>query len=259
LSLALVEIRSRVALIRLNHPPANSLNPEMIEALHAALDQVESTDCKVIVLITDQEMFAAGADLKAVHAMLEGSEFSRFDEYVARFNALLLRLERLPCPVIASINGHTLGGGLELAMACDIRVAVDNPQIRIGLPEVKLGVIPAIGGTQRIARIVGRSRALDMLLTGRFITTKEAYDWGLIQRLCSSDRLHETVLALAHALSSGASAAQAAVKRCVIEGADQELQAGLRLEQEAIRDIIRSADAREGVLAFVEKRKPQFQ
>jgi enoyl-CoA hydratase/carnithine racemase len=154
---------------------------------------------------------------------------------------------------IAYIAGHALGGGLEIALACDLRYASEG-RYKLGTPEVTLGLLPGNGGTQRLTRLIGASRALDLLLTGRTFGPEEAQQWGLVAELCDEDGLRER----AERLAAGPALAVAAIKRCVHEGGQLPLEEGLALEAELMESLFRSKDATEGLTAFVEKRKPEF-
>jgi enoyl-CoA hydratase/carnithine racemase len=158
---------------------------------------------------------------------------------------------------IAHINGHALGGGLEIALACDVRLA-NAGEYKLGTPEVTLGLLPGNGGTQRLTRLLGPSRALELLLTGRTFSPDQALDWGLVAALYDPAEADDRVRAYAHRFATGAALATAAIKRCVHEGADLPLAEGLALEGELIERLFRSEDAREGLHAFVEKRDPEF-
>ena len=168
----------------------------------------------------------------------------------------LRAIEALPKPVIAAVRGYALGGGLELAMACDLRVLASDA--KVGQPEVKLGIIPGAGGTQRLPRLIGVGRARDLVYTGRMIGASEALAWGLADRVVSSDALEDESIALAHALAGGATAAIAIAKRVIAAGLDVSLDEGLELEATGFVEAFRTSDAAEGVDAFLAKRPSVF-
>lgn len=239
----------------LTRPPVNALSVALMTELEEVARALESDrGVRVAVLLSSVPgVFMAGADLSDV--------LSRLDD-VAGLNRLLRsaldRWERLPFPTIASIDGHALGGGCELALACDFRI-MSRGRPRIGLPEVKRGLLAAGGGTQRVLRVVGRARALDLVMRGRLLAAEEAEHIGLItQAVESSERAAATQSFIEELLELPAMAV-AAAKRVVLDGDDVPLAAGLTLEGEAMQDLVSgSADSREGITAFLEKRTPVF-
>lgn len=239
--------------ITLNRPPANALGPAIVDGLHAALDAAQQISPKVLVVSSALDgLFAAGADIKHMTTV----DAASFREYGDTLRSGLERLANQPALSIAAIEGLALGGGLELAMACTLRVA--GADARLGLPEVKLGLIPGAGGTQRLPRLVGRAAALDLMLTGRQIDTEEALRIGLIDRLVAPGAAVATAHALAHELCAASAPAQQAVLRTVDAAGELELNAGLAFEVEQIQQLFEDGEAAEGLRAFVEKRKPEF-
>jgi enoyl-CoA hydratase/carnithine racemase len=166
-------------------------------------------------------------------------------------------IARIPKIFIAQIGGIALGGGLEIALACDLRFGAEGSYV-LGLPEVTLGLLPGNGGTQRLPRLIGVSRALDLMVTGRRLSPQEAYDLGILSRLVPAERLAEETLAYAAALAEGAQQAIRSIKTAVYEGIERPLAQGLEREAELVENLFRSADGQEGLRAFLEKRKPQF-
>jgi enoyl-CoA hydratase/carnithine racemase len=238
----------------LNGPPANALSPEIVKGLHAAMDSEEIAHAKAIVVSSAVEgFFAAGADIKHMSSV----DAASFREYGDGLRGALERLAALPVVSVAAIDGLALGGGLELAMACTMRVAA--PRARLGLPEVKLGLIPGAGGTQRLPRLVGRGRALDIMLTGRQVEADEAYRIGLVDRLAEPEE-HARAAArrLADELCAASTPAQLAVVRTVDTAYDGPLQDGLRFEVEQIQELFEEGEAVEGIRAFIAKRTPEF-
>jgi enoyl-CoA hydratase/carnithine racemase len=250
-SLVKLETRGAVALAWLDHPPANALSPDAVAALRRAWDVVEGFAARALVIASaNPRLFCAGADIKAFTAMDEASGRA----YVAGTHELLRAFERSPIVTIAAVNGLALGGGCELAMACDLRVAAESA--RFGQPEIKLGIIPGFGGTQRLARLVGPAKALELNLLGDPIRAAEAAAIGLVNRVVPDGEVLETALALAETLAAQAPLAVAQIKRV---SANADLDAGIAAEQEAFAQVFASADAREGIAAFLAKRAPAFQ
>ena len=238
----------------LDGPPANALGPKIVKGLRAAMDSVEVADAKVLVLTsTVPGFFAAGADIKHMSAV----DAASFKEYGDGLRGALDRLANLPLVSVAAIDGLALGGGLELAMACTMRVAA--AEARLGLPEVKLGLIPGAGGTQRLPRLVGRGRALDIMLTGRQVEADEAYWIGLIDRLAEpGETAGAAAWQLAHQLATASTPAQLAVIRTVDAAYDRPLHDGLRFEVEQVQELFERGEAMEGLRAFIDKRAPEF-
>jgi enoyl-CoA hydratase/carnithine racemase len=240
--------------IVLDRPPANALGLEIIEGLHSAMDYAEAADAKVIMVASAVDgFFAAGADIKHMSAV----DPALFREYGDALRGALERLAALPIISVAAIEGLALGGGLELAMACTLRVAAAGA--RLGLPEVKLGLIPGGGGTQRLPRLVGRGRALDIMLTGREVDADEAFWIGLIDRFAEpGNTARAAAWQLAHELAAASTPAQLAVVRTVNAAYDRPLRDGLGYEVEQIQQLFEQGEAVEGLTAFVNKRSPNF-
>ncbi len=234
--------------------------PEVLNALSTALLQElaeipelinENPEVRALVLTGEGKAFVAGADIPEIAALSDvfvAREFSLLGQDV--FGAIAAS----PVPTIAAINGYALGGGLELALACDLRVASKNA--KLGLPEVGLGLIPGFGGTQRLPRIVGVGRALDLILTGRHVGAEEAYQMGLVNRL--ADDALAGALELAEQIVRNGPVAMALAKEAVFRGFDVSLPEGLEIEADLFGMVSRTADFKEGTSAFLEKRKPEF-
>lgn len=249
---ATVEIDGAIAVATLDAPPANALSLAMIQALDGILDAVERSDARVLIFRSAAPgFFVAGADLK----LLGNADEPMFADYLATLRGTLERIPRMPVMSIAAIDGHALGGGLELAAACTFRVG--GPGAKLGVPEVKLGLLPGAGGTQRLPRLVGRGAALDLLLTGRSADAQEALRIGLIDRL-GSDGAEAEARRLAESLAGMPVSALVAIVRCVDTARDSTLEAGLKVEADEVIALFGGADAREGLAAFLEKRKPDF-
>jgi enoyl-CoA hydratase len=237
----------------LDRPPANALGLPIVEGLTAALDAADVAGAHVIVVSSAVPgFFAAGADIK----YMVSAEVEAFSSYGDALRATLNRLASPDRISVAAVDGLALGGGLELAMACTLRVAGRGAQL--GLPEVKLGLIPGAGGTQRLPRLVGRGRALDIMLTGRQVPAEEAYAIGLVDRLVEAGTATAGALALADELRSASLPAQQAVIRTVDAASDLLLADGLAYEVDQVRGAFEDGEAREGMTAFLEKRRPDF-
>jgi enoyl-CoA hydratase len=242
-----------ILLVTLDRPPANALGPEILDGLHAAVDAAETGgDVKVVVLSSAVDgFFAAGADIKHMSTI----DAASFTAYGDRMRAVNDRIAAAGFLSIAAIDGLALGGGLELALACALRVA--GPRARFGLPEVKLGLIPGAGGTQRLPRLVGRGRALDIMLTARQVKPTEALAIGLVDRLTDGDAA-ATALELAGELAGASLPAQLAVRRSIDAAFDLPIDQGFSVEAAAEQDLFEHGEAAEGIAAFLERRPPKF-
>lgn len=245
----------RVLTITLDRPPTNPLSALFGQELYSAFSEAgQMDDINVVVITSAQEKaFVAGADIKEMMAMTP-DEFKAFAKLLQDANNLLTGMKKI---VIAAINGHALGGGCELAMACDFRLMVAGKSL-IGLPEVTLGIIPGAGGTQRLPRLVGLSKALDMMLFGKVLGPEEALAIGLINRIIEPENFMEEVMAFANKLAVGAGKAMGSIKAAVHEGIDLPMEQALVVEQKYSMVTRVTQDAQEGLTAFAEKRKPNF-
>ena len=242
----------RIAIAWLDRPPANSISPEMVEALEQAWATVTGPDGvrAVIFASANPMLFCAGADIKSFTTMdAEGGQ-----DLLNRMHELLRGMERSSVVTIAAVNAVALGGGNELVMACDIRLAAESASF--GQPEISLGIIPGFGGTQRLARLIGEARALELNLVGDAIDAGEAYSVGLVHRVVPDHELLDTALAWARKLAAQAPVAVEQIKRVSAAG---DLDAGLEAEKEGFITAFSSEDAREGISAFLQKRQPRFQ
>jgi enoyl-CoA hydratase/carnithine racemase len=239
-----------LAYVTLDNPPANSYDLSVMQAFAADVDEAIASDARVVIVRSASEkFFSAGADVKK---FLDGDVASNM-EMIRTSQAAFSRMASAEQVFIAYINGHALGGGLEIALACDIRLAGPGTY-KLGTPEVTLGLLPGNGGTQRLTRLLGPSRAMDLLLTGRTFGPDDALQWGLVSAIVDEDGARE----YAERLSDGPKLAIAAIKRCVHEGGERTLRDGLALEAELVERLFGSKDATEGLTAFVEKRNPEF-
>jgi enoyl-CoA hydratase/carnithine racemase len=233
-----------VALVRLDRPKMNALSTELLAELAEVARQLTVDPPGAVVIWGGERIFAAGAEI---------SEFAgpeKAHEIGGHFREALDRLAAIPRATIAAINGYALGGGCELALACDFRIVADDA--KLGQPEILLGIIPGGGGTQRLARLVGSSRAKDMILTGRQVGADEALAWGLADRIVAKDQLIDSALEFAATLARGPVLAQAACKRAIDEGLDGTLEDGLSVEQELFAQVFETEDAVTGVQSFLQ-------
>jgi enoyl-CoA hydratase/carnithine racemase len=248
------EVKDGVGWVTLDRPPANSYDLLFLEELDDAVGQVARGGVAVaVVRSASPKFFSAGADVKG---FLERSPDDNL-AMVRRAHQVLNRFAAESPLFVAAIAGHALGGGYEIALACDIRIAADGGY-RIGLPEVTLGLLPGTGGTQRLPRLIGRGRALELMTTGRTVTPAEAERLGMVDRLVPADGFEEAVADLAAGLAGGAPLAIAAVTRVVNDGLERPLADALERELEELAPLFASEDAQEGMTAFTEKRPPSY-
>jgi enoyl-CoA hydratase/carnithine racemase len=249
-----LRIADSVVEITLNRPPANALGMPIIEGLHRGLDAADTLPAKVILVSSALPgFFAAGADIKHMSSV----DAASFGAYGDALRGVVERLAAHPAVSVAAVDGLALGGGLELAMACTLRVGA--AEARLGLPEVKLGLIPGAGGTQRLPRLIGRGRALDLVVTGREVEADEAFWIGLIDRLAEPDTTaRATAWQLASELTGTSTPAQLAAVRAIDAAYDRPLAEGLRYEAEQVQELFERGEALEGIRAFIDKRAPEF-
>lgn len=248
----LVTIEEPIAVITLNRPQVlNALNQAMMSELAAALEDCDrDVKTRCIVLWGGPRVFAAGAD---VREMADASSADMIRSY--RFQQWQ-RIRRLATPTVAAVSGFALGGGCELAMACDIIIASESA--RFGQPEIRLGLMPGAGGTQRLTRAIGKSRAMEMVLTGRPITAQEAHAAGLISRVVPAELCLEEAKRLAREIADRAPLAVRLAKEAVLQAFETPLEAGLEFERRCFHSLFSTEDTHEGIRAFLEKRPPQF-
>jgi enoyl-CoA hydratase/carnithine racemase len=243
-----------VAYVTLDNPPANSYDLAVMQKFAADVDAAIASDARVVIVRSASEkFFSAGADVKK---FLDGDVEANM-EMIRTSQAAFKRMAGAEQVFIAHINGHALGGGLEIALACDIRLA-SSGSYKLGTPEVTLGLLPGNGGTQRLTRLVGPSRALELLITGRTFGLEEALAMGLVAAAYDAGEAEAKVREYAERLAVGPKLAIAAIKRCVHGGGELSLADGLALEAALVERLFRSRDANEGLTAFVEKRNPEF-
>jgi enoyl-CoA hydratase/carnithine racemase len=248
--------RDGVALIHLNRPKTNSYNRAFLDELNAAVDEVRwDGDVHGAVLCSDlaPRIFSAGADI----SNFTSSTLEQRVMTVLHAHEILLKIQHTPKVFVAAISGHALGGGLEIALACDFRFAAAG-EYRIGLPEVGLGLLPGNGGTQRLTRLIGRTRALDMMLSGQQVDPARALELGIVDRVVPAERVLDEALEYVAKLAQGPTLAIGNIKVAATIGADLPLEGALALEREAVWRLFMSEDAAEGMAAFTEKRPPTW-
>lgn len=246
----------RIAIITIDHPPVNALNTPTMAELGKVLDEIKSDDSVKAAIITGAGQFAfvAGADINEIAQLKSAAEA---EKVASSGQAIITKIEKLGKPVICAINAVCLGGGNELAMACDIRIASDKA--RFGQPEVNLGIIPGFGGTQRLPRLVGRAKAKELILTGDMITAQEALRIGLINKVVSEGEVLKQAKDLAKKILSKGQVSIAASIKAIDEGIKMTIEDGLALEAKLFGQISETHDMKEGLKAFLEKRQPKFQ
>lgn len=254
LSVLKYEVVDSVGVIQMSHPPVNAFGPAFLEDLEAVLERLGRREEARAALITSElpGLFSAGDDV---------SQLRQIDDSLLELHpravAALDRFEALPIPTVAALNGHALGGGFELAMTCDFRFMADGPG-RVGLPEVRLGMIPAFGGTQRLTQLVGKAKALELMFKGLQLTPEDALQAGLINEVLPPGELYDHCLGYAARLARQATRAIASIKSAVNIGLREGFTRGMEEEARVFHDNIRSHDAKEGIEAFLGGRKPSF-
>jgi enoyl-CoA hydratase len=255
MSIVLTEKRDGVAILKINRPEAmNSLNEELLLGLEEAVEAAaEDPEVKVLILTGEGKAFVAGADIAAMQPLDEdgGYQWGRLGQRVFR------RIETLEKPTIAAVNGFALGGGCELAMACDMRIA--GEKAKFGQPEVGLGITPGYSGTQRLPRLVGKARAMELILTGDIITATEAAAIGLVNRVVPQESLLEEAMNLAAKINKNAPLAVQYSKQAIVDGLEcADMEKAIEVEAVYFGRCFATADQKEGMGAFLEKRKPDF-
>jgi enoyl-CoA hydratase len=247
-----------VAVVTIDNPPMNALSAPLLEELEAEIERLDGDDgVRAIMLVgAGERAFVAGADIKEFPSLREAAADASERGSARGIQKVGHRMDAARTPFVAAIHGFCLGGGLELAMCCDIRVVSDDAQL--GQPEIKLGLIPGGGGTQRLPRLVGIGRAQYLNMTGDFIDAATAYDWGLVEKVVSRDDLRATALGIAQTIAARSPVSIAVLRELARTTRDLPLEEGLRREADGFRRCLESEDGAEGVAAFIEKREPQF-
>lgn len=250
-----VSIEERVALVTIDHQPVNALDKQTMQELDSLFDAIKTDEQVKVVIVTGEGSiaFIAGADIKEVSRLKTAEEAQ---DVSSLGNKVFLKIQRLGKPVIAAINGICLGGGLEFAMACHIRISGDR--VRFGQPEISLGIIPGWGGTQRLARIIGKAKAIEWILTGDIVTAQEAGRLGLVNHVVPQAQVLKVAKDIARKITSKGTIAVQKALQAIESGLDGSLDEGLAKESEAFGVIAATEDAKEGVAAFLGKRQPQF-
>ena len=249
----IVDTEDHVTLIKLNRPDAlNALNTQLLGELCTALEEAEANEkVRCIVITGSEKAFASGADIKQMSEMTFAEVFS-----INLFADFCDRIDRIRKPIIAAVSGYALGGGCELAMACDFIIASDTA--KFGQPEINLGVMPGMGGSQRLTRFVGKSKAMDMNLTGRFMPAEEAERAGLVSRIVPAKKLMEETMGAAQKIAEKSAISVMATKEAVDRSYEVTLAEGIRFERRLFHSLFATEDQKEGMAAFLEKREPQF-
>ena len=254
------EVEDRIALLTIDHPPVNSFNAQVVTELDEAVDELMADDEVKAIVVTGggTNAFVAGADIPEIRELLENPEgdYAEARAFIERGQGVHRKIETATKPVIAAINGFCLGGGLELAMACHMRICSDRA--RLGQPEMNLGLIPGWGGTQRLPRLVSKGKALEMILTGDMITAQEAYRIGLVNKVVPAGAILKEARGLARKIVSKSKFPVAATLRAVTEGLEVTVEEGLEIEKKQFVGLADTEDIREGLSAFLEKRQPEF-
>ncbi|WP_026674646.1 enoyl-CoA hydratase [Alkalihalobacterium bogoriense] len=251
-----LEIEKGIATVTINNPPLNVLSAKVVKQLQSVFTELETDEKVIVVILTGagNTAFMAGADIKEFPHLMDDPNMK---ESVLATHAVYNQIDFLHKPTIAVLNGLTFGGGCELALTCDIRIAEEHSQI--GLPEVKLGLFPGSGGTQRLPRLIGEAKAKEMMFTGDPISALEAEKIGLVNHVVSTGEGMEKAKNLANKIARHSLQSLSRIKKAVDEGGEQHLAAGIELEASLFEAVFRTEDVREGVSAFIEKRKPSFQ
>ena len=250
-----VSVEDGVAIVTIDHRPVNALNRQTVQELDQALEGIRAEVTVKVVILTGAGSlaFVAGADVKELGRL---SSTQEAQEAAAFGQQVFLKLQRLSKPVIAAINGVCLGGGLELAMSCHLRISGDR--VRFGQPEINLGIIPGWGGTQRLARLIGKAKATEWILTGDMVMAQEAHRLGLVNQVVPQDQVLKAAKDLARKIASKGAVAVREALQAIEAGLDLPLDQGLAKEAEAFGRVAATEDCKEGIKAFVEKRQPQF-
>ncbi len=248
----LVAREESVAVVTLNRPPANAISEQLVRDLDAAMDELAGDPGVRSVIITGagDRIFCAGADLGSAFSGGTVADFIRFG------NRVLRKIERFPKPVIGALNGHALGGGCEIAMACHLRILKEGA--RMGQTESNLGIIPGYGGTQRLPRLIGRTKALEFMILGTQIPAVECLALGLVNRLAKDGETLNEARALARLIARRPPVATRLIIRATDDGLDSDIDDGLEAETRAFLEVLRTEDAAEGIQAFFQKREPEF-
>lgn len=249
-----IEHDESIGIIKMNRPPTNPINRDFVQELAYAFDELKKDENIKVIVITSaiEKFFVAGADIKMIASMTEKDA----NDVTLFFQESFQKLNNMEKIVIAAINGFALGGGCELALACDYRFMAKGDH-KIGLPEVTLGIIPGAGGIQRLGKLLG-PKALDLLINKTMLSPEEALSIGLVDAIYEPESLMTETINFAKKLSRGATRAMGIIKRCLYKGIELSIEEGLKLDKDGFVEVFKTEDAKEGLTAFVEKRKAQF-
>ncbi|QUH04631.1 enoyl-CoA hydratase/isomerase family protein [Saccharopolyspora erythraea] len=243
-----LEVDGAIGTIRLDRPPMNALNRQIERELHdVAIEAAERDDVRAVIVYGGEKVFAAGADIKEMAEMSYGDMAAKEQRGLS---AAMSAVAAIPKPTVAALTGYALGGGFELALTCDRRIAGDN--VKVGQPEILLGVIPGAGGTQRLARLVGPSKAKDIVYSGRFVEAREALELGMVDEVVAPDDVYAAARRWAEQFANGAARALAAAKAAIDGGLDVDLDSGLKLETHLFAGTFATEDQKIGMRSFVE-------
>ena len=252
------QVNNGVGVVWISRLPANALNVELSEELHSVVDELTTNENVRAVIFTGKgPFFAGGADIKMMEDRKGETLPSFMEAYTVHLQRLFNKIEDMSKPVIAAINGHATGGGCELALACDFRFMAKG-KARMGLPEVKLGLLPGAGGLQRMPRLIGKAKAMELIITGALLSAEEALEIGLVHKIFEADELMEKTFEYAESLAKQAPLAIGAIKLCINRGLDTNMKTGLAFDIDSQDRLFKSQDAMEGIVAFIEKRKAVF-
>jgi enoyl-CoA hydratase/carnithine racemase len=248
-------VENRIALVTIDNPPMNALSWQVLDEIYETFTAIDRDDgIKAVVFSGAGKAFIAGADIRMLKET--PGEKEALENTKKYFHRTLNYIEEMRKPVIAAIHGYCLGGGLEVALACHMRIAGEKAQF--GVPEIKLGIFPGAGGTQRLPRVAGKAKALEMILTGEFISAQEALQWGIVNKVVPQDQVQQEARVLAEKIVSKGQVAVRWAMEVVIEGLKGDLQRGLDLEATYFAKLFETEDMKEGMAAFLEKREPRF-
>lgn len=252
-----VQTKDHIALVTMNRAPVNALNNELAMELAAAfLDLKNDPEVRVVVVTSSQKVFVAGADIVMMKEITETKDLGKMLDYDRRLQFANSILEDMPKPTIAVINGHSMGGGTELALFCDFRFIEETATL--GLPEINLGLLPGAGGIQKIVRVIGRTKALRLMLQGKALSAQEALSLGLVEEVCTAETLLESAMDLARDLARRAPVAVAKIKKCVNAAMEMERDSSLMYDVRGLGELFVTQDAEEGLKAFLDKRRANF-
>jgi len=252
-----IAINDHIACVSMNRPPVNALNNDLAAELAAAfLELKNNPEVRAVVITSSLKVFVAGADIAMMKGITETKDLSKMLDFDRRLQFANSILEDMPKPTIAAINGSSMGGGTELALFCDFRFIAETAAI--GLPEINLGLLPGAGGIQKIIRIIGRTKALRLMLQGNVLSAQEALSLGLVEEVCSAENLMDSAMKFAQDLTQKAPVAVAEIKKCVNAALEMERDSSLAYDVRGLGELFVTQDAGEGLKAFLEKRTPMF-